>query len=265
MKNMVKAYCALFSLFACLCLAAVRAEEITVIDLHYRSAEELLPVLQPLLNKGEVLTGQGQRLILKASTAGRENLQQVISQLDRAPQRLLITVQQLRSGNDQTTGMGASISLGDARRSQVVTKVYSTADANDDAFEQRIQTVAGQEAFFQVGQARPVTTQRAIVSGQVTGISERTEWQTTQSGFSALARVNGETVSVAIAPRRASADGDRVNFQIANTTVTGRLGEWIEIGGVQEDIQTESQGIVHRTESRGQGNQRIRIRVDVVP
>jgi hypothetical protein len=146
-----------------------------------------------------------------------------------------------------------------------VTKVYSTTDADNDSFEQRIQTVAGQEAFFQVGQARPVVTQRAIVSGQVTSISERTEWQTTQSGFTALARVNGETVSVAIAPRRANADGNQVNFQVANTTVSGRVSEWIEIGGIQEDVQTESQGIVHRTDSRGQGNQRIRIKIDVVP
>lgn len=265
MNNVIKTYLALLSLFACLYVAAARAEEITVIELHYRSAEELLPVLQPLLNKGEVLTGQGQRLILKASAPGRENLQQVISQLDRAPQRLLITVQQLRSGNDQVTGMGAAISLGDARRSQVVTKVYSTADADSDVFEQHIQTVAGQEAFFQVGQARPVTTQRTIVSGQVTGISERTEWQKLQSGFTALARVNGETVSVAIAPRRASSDGEQVSFQVANTTVSGRLGEWLEIGGVQEDVQTESHGIVHRTESRDQGNQHIRIKVDIVP
>ena len=265
MRSMLRKYLALLCVLSCVCCAAARAEEITVIDLHYPSAEELLPVLQPLLNKGEVLTGQGQRLILKANATGRENLQQVIAQLDRAPQRLLITVQQLRSSNDQATGMGASISLGDARRSQVVTKVYSTTDADNDSFEQRIQTVAGQEAFFQVGQARPVVTQRAIVSGQVTSISERTEWQTTQSGFTALARVNGETVSVAIAPRRANADGNQVNFQVANTTVSGRVSEWIEIGGIQEDVQTESQGIVHRTDSRGQGNQRIRIKIDVVP
>ena len=43
---------------ACLLAAVTWAQSLTVIDLKYRRAEDLIPVLQPLLEQGGALTGQ---------------------------------------------------------------------------------------------------------------------------------------------------------------------------------------------------------------
>ena len=76
--------------------------------------------------------------------------------------------------------------------------------------DQRVQVLEGSRAFIYTGQSTP------IFDGSVT--------RETASGFEAIPRLAGGGVVVEIAQRRDSP----VQQQALSTTVSGRLGEWLE-------------------------------------
>ena len=72
----------------------LQAESLEQIPLHYRMAEELLPILQPLVPPGSVVTGTGNVLFVRADATTLRQVRDAVASLDRAPRQLLITVGQ---------------------------------------------------------------------------------------------------------------------------------------------------------------------------
>jgi hypothetical protein len=72
------------------------------------------------------------------------------------------------------------------------------------------------------------------------------EYHELSSGFEVLPRLNGERVMLDIATQQERAtDLGQVSavVQRATTTVTGKLGEWIEIGGVTSSLSEQRSGV----------------------
>ena len=63
-----------------------------IITLRHRTAEDIMPLIRPLLDSGAVLTGKGSQLVLKAPEARREALLAAIASFDIPLRRLQITV-----------------------------------------------------------------------------------------------------------------------------------------------------------------------------
>src|SRR6188474_1916363 len=76
----------------CLIACPVLAQSLEVIDLKYRTAAEVIPVLQPLLEQGGALTGQDYKLFVRASAANVRQLRDAVAQIDRKPNQLLVSV-----------------------------------------------------------------------------------------------------------------------------------------------------------------------------
>jgi hypothetical protein len=55
-----------------------------------------------------------------------------------------------------------------------------------------------------------------------------------------------------------------VNVQRVSTTVSGRLGEWMEIGGIISGRSFEESGDVYRTTRATGDNRRVLIKVEEV-
>src|SRR5262245_11805836 len=70
----------------------VLAQSLEVIDLKYRTAAEVIPVLQPWLEQGGALTGQDYKLFVRASAANVRQLRSALAQIDRKPNQLLVSV-----------------------------------------------------------------------------------------------------------------------------------------------------------------------------
>ena len=67
---------------------------IEILPLAHQSAEEILPVLRPLVPKpGSISAYQG-RLVIKSTDGNIRELRSLLDELDRAPRNLLITVRQ---------------------------------------------------------------------------------------------------------------------------------------------------------------------------
>ncbi|MBM3346645.1 MAG: hypothetical protein FJY55_09160 [Betaproteobacteria bacterium] len=59
--------------------------DIEVITLRYRSAEQITPILQPLVEPGGAITGMQNQLVIRSSAGSIADLRRVLATLDSAP------------------------------------------------------------------------------------------------------------------------------------------------------------------------------------
>ena len=100
-----------------------------------------------------------------------------------------------------------------------------------------------------------------------TYVEDSIEYRNVSSGFYVTPRINGELVTLEIAPRleRLTPEyGGAIDTQYASAIVNGRLGEWIALGGIAEDFDQASDVTLTRTRRRGSELRSIWVKVDEV-
>jgi len=232
--------------------AAELAPEVVV--LRYRTADQLLPMIQPLVPKPGTASGVGNELVIRTTRANFAEVKRVIDVLDRAPKRLLVTVRQ-----DADAAQG-----GDAQ-------IHATRAVDADQSVQQVQVLEGNEASIRIGQSVPVTlrsTNRRLAGGRVVDDSvDVVEFRDILSGFTVRPRIAGDTVVLDLSPQRDTPAGQgrgSTNVQRVVTTLSGRLGEWIEVGAVQPGQPVRSDAVVYGTRSAGSQARRILVKVESV-
>lgn len=228
---------------------------VEVVRLHHRSAEQVLPLIVPIAAPGTV-TGTGSDLVIRTTRSNLAEVKKVIAQLDRAPRRLNVTVRQ--DAGDDANGQGSA------------TRTFSTRSADSDRSVQRVQVDDGRSAYIYVGQLVPVVLRRGGRSAREGGreVDDPVVMiRETVSGFVVRPRVQGELVSLDIEPRHdvPGAQGrGSVELQRVATTVSGRIGTWIELAGVLAVDATSADGTSYSTRSVTTRPRRILVRVDAL-
>lgn len=245
----------LLLLFSC----GIFASELRTFELQHRSAEELIPILRPLVDAGGAISGTGYTLIIRSSEENLTQIEQAIEQLDQAPRMLMISVDQ--GLDSQRSGNGASVS-GTPEKPRV--RIYSTRRRNDEGSAQQLQVMEGRWATIRAGQAIPQVTLHTRPSGDV---EQGIEYRDVDTGFEVRPQVRGERVILEVRPFRAAPSrrgAGVIEQQEISTTVSGRLGEWIELGGVSEQHEESGVGTIYSTRERGQLTRDVRIKVELV-
>jgi hypothetical protein len=264
-------------------LSAFAQEKIEVITLNYRSAEQILPLIQPMVGKDGAVTGLQNRLVIRASAQKLEQIKRVIASLDTKPRRLMITVRQNTTrdilaqeasvygtvGTDharvtvpQSPGKaGAKIEVG-SRQDRIGAKITSTRDIENSADVQNVQVLEGNAAFIRVGQSVPYQSHTGRYG---TTLEENTQYQDVTSGFYVLPRVSGTQVTLEIDPQRNTLGRHgAVNVQQASTVLSGRIGEWIELGGVGQQSASSGSGTVYSTQDVSSDKRGIFVKVEEI-
>lgn len=237
--------------------APARAEKtvLEVITLKYRTAEQLVPVLEPLIPKPGTLSGLQHQLIIRTTPANLADIRQVLTTLDTAPRPLLITVRQ-----------DAALDGG---------RVDSTRSLDSDRNTQTLQVLEGSSAFIRTGQSVPLPRRQVLGSafnGRIVGrIYDSVEYRDVMTGFYASPRLTGDRVTLEISPQRDTLPTPdqrlphgSVNLQRVATTVSGRLGEWMEIGRQVQGVSNEQSVTLGSTRETSADNRRILIKVDAI-
>jgi hypothetical protein len=90
--------------------------------------------------------------------------------------------------------------------------------------------------------------------------------QETTSGFEVVPRVTGERVFLDIAPQRERFTGPGVpagvESQRLSSSVSGRLGEWFEIGGAVENAARDDRGLASSRSSSASRTRAIWVKVE---
>ena len=224
-------------LTACIALWAILAlaQSLEIIELRSRTVDEVLPTLLPLVEPGGTLNGMNNQLFLKASPRNREEIKRALAAIDKPNRRLIIHLAHDRQAEERARGgdLGGQVTLGSTRRSSVDARVWDTKSVRGEQAAQRVQTVDGGQAFIQVGRSLALPMRQVIVGPGGAVVNETTVYRDIGSGFYATPRVNGQRVTVDISQQAEQLTGGRGNIaaQRLSTTVSGRLGEWMELGG----------------------------------
>ena len=140
-----------------------------------------------------------------------------------------------------------------------------SASTGGSTFDQVVRVQDGQRAFIRIGQSVPVAERVVTLTGRrATVVAEGVRYQDFTSGFDVRPRVRGETVELEITPRLTNpntADGT-YRFQELSTTVTARLGEWIDLGSVLGESSEVNREILQSTRSRTNERATISIKVE---
>lgn len=139
--------------------------------------------------------------------------------IDRPLRRLQISVRFDDSREAARRDIGASGTLGN-RGSRVEVHAEERQVGAGGQIDQRVQVLEGARATIYTGRSRPVRQRQYIQTPAGVVPQEVTVVQETTSGFEVVPRVAGNTVAMEIVSSRAA------------STVSGRLGEWFELGAV---------------------------------
>lgn len=280
----------LVTLVLLLFAAPVRAE-LEVIALKHRSAEEVLPVIRPLLDKDAVASGMNNQLILRTSPHNLAQIKKLLESIDIAPRRLKITVMQnvdsetvarltelsgsvglsrearvTVPGSANTGGLNVEVGQGQDR---LKAHVISTRSLEDDRKTQQLQVLEGNRALVRSGQSVPVPQRQVIQNPWGTQVIDSTQYQEVSSGFYVLPRVNGDKVTLEISAQNDSLAPDQTNYpttriQQTSSTVSGRLGEWLLVGETGQQGNLDDGTISTRSASQTHQQRNVLIKVEEV-
>jgi hypothetical protein len=242
--------------------SSLYASELKTWELQHRSAAELIPILKPMLEKDSAISGSGYTLIVRSSKENLAQLETLITRLDTAPRMLLITVEQ--DAEREKSRSGASLS-GTTADPQL--RVYSTQRRSDNGGNQQLQVLEGHWATIRTGQAIPQVVQQIQQGAAGASVTQGIEYRNVESGFEVRPSLIGERVQLDIRPfhaRPSPHGGGIIEQQELVTTVSGRPGEWIKLGGATEEQNRTGTGIIYSTQERGQQNHNVRIKVDII-
>ena len=272
-------------IFALLFTAAAAADErrIEIVQLNHALAADVLPLLQPLVEPGGSISGMNDKLIVKTTPANLADLLNVLAAIDRAPKRLKITVRQnvdasslvreralsgqVNSGNvraqvpDPGGRYGASAGYRDKNGNAVRYRALNTRSSNDSQNAHFVTTLEGSPALIQTGQAIPYLYNSGFYGSGI-------DYRDVSSGFYVTPRVNGDNVTLEIAPQLERADpGNRgvIDTRRAQTTLAGRLGEWIPLGGANEAASGTDRELLAQTRRQGSENYNAWVLVEEMP
>jgi hypothetical protein len=91
------------------------------------------------------------------------------------------------------------------------------------------------------------------------------EYRDATSGFYALPRVTGDRVTLDLSAQREALSGQvqgGFNVQRAVTTVSGRLGEWIEVVGTSQSASGQQSVLLGRTSATASDTRRVLVKVE---
>lgn len=241
-------------------------QSLEIIPLQHRTVEQVLPSLQPLLEPGATLSGMNDQLFLRASPKNRAEIKRVLAVIDVPSRRLIITV--TTNSNDVNRSRGAEVTINSRNgNNQVRGRVHDTRDVRTGNQMQMVQTIDGGQAFIQIGVSVAIPFQQVVVGqgGSVVGV-QGVEYRDIGRGFFAQPRITGgDMVTVEItqqADTPANLGPGSANIQRLSTRVSGRLGEWMQLGGTGQSADDRSRENISLSTNRARNDTGVWLMVE---
>lgn len=229
--------------------------ELRIIELKHRTAEEVLPIVTPLMQAGSMIGGHGFQLFARTSDRQFRELERVVASIDVPRRNFKITIRQ--SANAQTderlrrvegtvqtkvgkriiiTGntAGATVNIGTGNsQASVGYEIEHRTKSRDRGMTQVVRVLDGRRAFLRVGHAIAYIQPFLTFSRRYAHVVANVGYQEVSTGFEVLPRMRGSQVEVEITPKLSFHRGhlvEPVSFHQLSTTVIVGLGEWIDLG-----------------------------------
>lgn len=277
---------ALLLLLLAVCLPVQAEMSIETIHLHHRTAQEVIGILKPMLDKDGSITGSGYKLFIKSSPSNIAQLRQMLAQIDVAARNLLVYVSLDPTVMHEEQRASADIHVQTGQATLSTNNTTATTRSTDNQAHhkgrimydtrllkqmhsrrypqvQSVRVSEGLWATIKTGQAVPIASRTRNPDGTVT---DTYTYQAVASGFQVLPRVNGDSVTLKIRPQAqtmSESHAGSYNTTEMETTVSGKLGQWIALGSVSQTTQSNGSGISYQTQQRSDANTQIFVKVEL--
>lgn len=255
-------------------------------------AENLLPTIAPLYADQAHFTTRNNLLIVKAPESILDEIEQLLNKLDQPLHNLFIEVSSFQGGYDNyqqdsiegriKTGSDTSISsrapentnpnvtIRYGKDGSVIKTTHTRRNrTQNNPNNYTVRTLEGSWAFIQTGQKVPYYSSNYpnMQRGKYYPPQHSVELIDVTSGFEVYPILNGDRVTLKVRPRNNSMSdrySGQINTRSADTMVTGRLGEWIYLGGANSQINQNSQGTLYSSNRRSELDMNYRIKVNII-
>lgn len=270
---------------ALLAASVYAADTLRIIELKHRPALEVVPLVRPLLSPADAVSATDYRLIVRAPAATIAEIERVVRELDVARRQLTISVRQVEAGTrDRSThGVEGEVDIGDRGRVRLpkVMRGHETViigDPNGVQYRggerrttgrseqtQQLRVQDGASAYLRMGQSIPQVQRVLALSGNGAVAYDTVVMRDATTGFDVRPQVRGDRVQLDIVPRVARLSDPRrgiVDFREAATTITVKLGEWVDIGQVLSQGSAVNRAILSRDAERAEEQWQVWLKVD---
>jgi type II secretory pathway component GspD/PulD (secretin) len=230
-----------------------------VIQLKHRTTNEIIPLIDPFLDKQGALSGMQGKLIIRTTPENLREIKQLLKEIDNAPRRLIITVKQnvdstaarsllklsggISKGRAQVKIAGRTGNRGLVSKNSLKVQALNNQNLERDHNTQRIQVLDGGHALIYIGKSLPVPLRNTIYTSQGTRVIESTEFRDATIGFIVAPSVSGNKVTLEVSPQRNTPDHQlpgAISVQQINTSISGKLGEWMNLGNMERNRSNQS-------------------------
>ena len=252
----------------CLTTTSVWADpQIETIQLKHRLAEEVLPQVEPFVPKQDTIKAYGDMLIIKAEPETIDQIKSLVTKLDVAEKSIIINVMKSdrRLGSAQGNHLQADIDLKNSDSNSVEYQHWSTRDSKNQDQHYRARGISGRPVMIMMGQDVPQQQNLVLLrpNGDI-AVQGNTQYLNINSGFQAVATLlPNARVKVEIHPAFSeyNPQDKTINHSAVISTVEGKLGQWLELGGIVKQNREESDTIHYRTQHQQQ--QYLYIKIDL--
>lgn len=244
---------------------------VEIITVNNRPASELQPLLQTLLEETDHVVANGDSLIVKTTPERLPTITAIVHKLDTPLTNLQITVLQGRDVSAEQLNASLGVDVQSSRsepggwgEGSLYGNSISTQDGSQHT--QTIKTMDGIPAHIKTGKVVPMTNYQSYHYGfGGPGMSQSTQLVEATTGFEVTPHLVGEQVVLDVSPWSDKFRGQgQIQTQEESTTIRAHLGEWVEIGGVDESAQNTSRGVLSYSRHSTQNNLHILVKVDAV-
>jgi type II secretory pathway component GspD/PulD (secretin) len=222
--------------------------EVAIIKVDYRSASDILPLVETLLSTGgkASLDVRTNTIIVNDTSESVAKIKALVANMDKPAEQVRIRVRFQETGVSKDRDLSASgkvsgdrwsVATGRSRREGVNIRARDTRVNRQGTTESFISVMSGSFAYLWVGKDVPFTEQWVYLSRRYAHVAERVNFQRVETGFEVRPVVAGNSVHIEIVPRISSLEeGERgvVRLTEASTTMTVLKGQWVTISGTSE-------------------------------
>lgn len=238
------------------------------LELRHRPAKDLIPLLAPVLEPDEKLSGDGFILIVHASANRYRELADIVKALDRPLKNLRISVR-LNEGRDSESDTAAIVyKRPDSSKARMEPAYTRRAATRSGEAMQVINVLEGQRASIRVSERLPEVNRFFLLTGRYEGLGAAVDYTTVSTGFDVVAHVKGRHAWLETTPRFSFYSGAgvrHVTFNELGTRVRVALGEWVNLGALVDRRQKVVQQILGGQSGTRDTRTRIDVRIQTVP
>lgn len=238
--------CGICLLIATAALGSIAyADDVAVIKIKYRRAEEVLPIVRSILSSsGNVsIEKRINSLVIIDNPAAIQRVRDYLAAVDKPVEQVRIRVRFYENQSDdrdsgsvegQISGKDWSASTGGRSKDGVEVDLEAQKRGRTALSEYFVTTVCGSPAYIKTGLEIPYRENRRYYYRRHSKTQGPVTYKTIDSGFEVTPRIVGDHVDLKIVPRITYDNSDTgvIRFYGAQTQIMAPLGQWVEVGGI---------------------------------